>query len=286
VLTSTNEIKQSGTYDKVGFAFAFFALSVLAFIFLFPLYWMLKAAIQPSFYAIQIPPEFIPTKFTINNFRKLFVKTPALRWFLNSVVVSGASTVLTVFFASLAGYAFAKKKFVGKEVIFWILLTAMMVPKQVMMVPLYILMNNYGLYNTYAGQFLPMVAWPFGLFMMKQFMQGIPNDIIQSAKIDGANEWMIFARIIIPMSLPAVATVGILSFVNTWNDYMWQLVIVKDLVMSTLPVGIAKVSRTELEVDYGLLMAGATFGAVPMFLIFIFFQKYFVKGITMGAVKG
>ena len=162
----------------------------------------------------------------------------------------------------------------------------MMVPKQVMMVPLYILMNKYGLYNTYPGQILPMVAWPFGLFMMKQFIQGIPDDIVQSARIDGANEWVIFSRIIIPMSLPAVATVSILSFVNTWNDYMWQLVIVKDLVMSTLPVGIAKVSRTELNVDYGLLMAGAAFSAVPMLIIFLFFQKYFVKGISMGAVKG
>ncbi|HOV64625.1 MAG TPA: carbohydrate ABC transporter permease, partial [Spirochaetia bacterium] len=106
------------------------------------------------------------------------------------------------------------------------------------------------------------------------------------AKIDGANEWQIFSRVIIPMSLPAIATVGIFSFVNTWNDYMWQLVIVKDLIMSTLPVGIAKVSRTEMDIDYGLLMAGATFSAMPMLLLFVFFQKYFVKGITMGAIKG
>jgi len=286
MLTSTNELKQSGGFDRIKFTLGFILISVLAFIFLFPIYWMIKCAIQPSYYAIQIPPEFIPTKFTLLNFKKLFTKTYALRWFLNSVIVAGASTVLTVFFSSLSGYAFAKKQFVGKEVIFWILLTAMMVPKQVTMVPLYILMNSYGLYNTYHGQYLPIVAWPFGLFMMKQFMQGIPNDIIHSAKIDGANEWQIFSRVIIPMSLPAIATVGIFSFVNTWNDYMWQLVIVKDLIMSTLPVGIAKVSRTEMDIDYGLLMAGATFSAMPMLLLFVFFQKYFVKGITMGAIKG
>ena len=286
MLTSTNEFRQSGALGKTGFAFSVLFLFLLAFLFLFPLYWMVKAALQPSFYAIQIPPVFLPVRLTLKNFNKLFVQSPALRWFLNSVIVSGSATVFTVAFSSMAGYAFGKKKFYGKNFLFWMLLTAMMVPKQVMLIPLYILMNRYSLYNTYPGQFLPMVAWPFGLFLVKQYMQGLPDDLIQSAKIDGAGEWTIFSRIILPISTPVIATIAILTFVNTWNDYMWQLVIVKDLVMATLPVGIAKFAHSEMTVDYGLLMAGATFGAAPMIAIFAFFQKYFVQGITMGSVKG
>lgn len=161
-----------------------------------------------------------------------------------------------------------------------------MVPKQVTLVPLYIMMNQYGLYNTYPGMFLPMVAWPFGLFLFRQFMQSIPSDIIESARIDGAHEFTTYLRIIVPMSRPAFATVGIMYFIQTWNDYMWQLVIVKDLFMSTLPVGIAKVSRTQFEVDYGLLMAGTAFGSILVAIAFFAFQKHFVRGLTMGAVKG
>jgi len=286
MLIINNELKRSSVSEKLSFVISMVFLFLLAFFFLFPLYWMLKGALQPSFMAIQLPPSFLPIKMTFSNFQKLFTKTPAIRWFLNSVIVSGSSTLLTVIFSSLAGYAFGKKTFWGKNFLFWILLTAMMVPKQVMLIPLYVLMNNYHLYNTYPGQFLPMVAWPFGLFMMKQYMQTLPNDFLQSAKIDGANEWLLFWKIVVPLSKPVIATTAILTFVNTWNDYMWQLVIVKDINMATLPVGIAKFAYSEMSVDYGLLMAGATFGAIPMIAIFILFQKYFVKGITMGSIKG
>ncbi len=282
----TNELHQYTTGEKIWFYVSLGLLFLLAFIFLFPLYWMFLGAFEPSSLAIKIPPTFLPVRLTLHNFEKLFTGTKALRWFINSIIVAGSSTLLTLAFASMAGYAFGKKKFPGKEAIFWILITAMMVPKQVMMIPLYILMNKYHLYNTYPGMFLPMVAWPFGLFLMKQFMQSIPEDLLLSAKIDGAGEWKIFASIVLPLSIPAFGTVGILYFINTWNDYMWQLVITKDIIMSTLPVGIAKVARNEFIVDYGLLMSGAAFGAVPMIAIFLFFQKYFISGITMGALKG
>ncbi len=286
MLTQTNELRQYTLVEKVWFYFSLGLLFVLAFIFLFPLYWMFLGAFEPSSLAIKMPPNFLPVHLTLHNFEKLFTSTKALRWFINSIIVAGSSTVLTLIFASMAGYAFGKKKFPGRELIFWVLITAMMVPKQVMMIPLYILMNKYHLYNTYPGMFLPMVAWPFGLFLMKQFMQSIPEDLLLSAKIDGAGEWKIFISIVLPLSIPAFGTVGILYFINTWNDYMWQLVITKDIIMSTLPVGIAKVARNEFIVDYGRLMSGAAFGAVPMIAIFLFFQKYFISGITMGALKG
>jgi len=282
----TNEFRQSTIEERVMYVFSLILLFLLSIVFIFPFYWMIKGGLQPTSMALQVPPNIAPTHLTLDNYVKLFTETGALRWFLNSFIVSGCSTFLTLFTASFAGYAFAKKRFPGRTIIFWILVAAMMVPKQVTLIPLYIMLNKYGMYNTYQGMFLPMVAWPFGLFLFRQFMQSIPNDILESARIDGAHEFKTYTKIIVPMSRPAFATVGIMYFINTWNDYMWQLVITKDLVMSTLPVGIAKVSRTQFEVDFGLLMAGATFGSILIVIAFLFFQKHFVRGLTMGAVKG
>ncbi len=272
--------------EKIGYYIALVFIFLLSFLFLFPIYWMFKGALQPTFMAMQVPPEFLPVNLTVDNFVKLFNNFPSLRWLYNSAVVAGSATMLTLLFGSLAGYAFAKHRFPGREILFWMLLTAMMLPKQVMLVPLYVLMRNYNLYNTHAGMFLPQVAWPFGLFLMRQFMQSIPDELIQSAKVDGAKEWRIFLSIIVPLSIPAFGTVGILYFTRTWNDYMWQLIMAKDTLMETLPVAISKVARGEWSVDYGLMMAGAAYGAIPMITIFLFFQKYFVKGLTVGAVKG
>lgn len=282
----TNEFSQIRGFDKVMTVLSLVFLFILTFVFLFPFYWMLKGSLQPTSMAIQVPPSMVPTNLTLNNFQRLFSQTEAVRWMINSIVVAGSSTLLTLFTASFAGYAFAKMKFPGRTAIFWVLVAAMMVPKQVTLIPLYIMMNSYGLYNTYPGMFLPMVAWPFGLFLFRQFMQSIPNDILESARIDGANEFSTYLKIVVPMSRPAFATVGIMYFINTWNDYMWQLVIVKDMSMSTLPVGIAKVSRTQFEIDYGLMMAGTAFGSILVAMAFFAFQKHFVKGLTMGAVKG
>jgi multiple sugar transport system permease protein len=282
----TNEFAQSTGRERAMYIISLVLMFLLAALFIFPFYWMLKGSLQPSSMAMQVPPAIAPTNLTLNNFYRLFTETNAIRWLVNSIIVAGSSTVLTLFTASFAGYAFAKMRFPGRTAIFWILVAAMMVPKQVTLVPLYIMMNQYGLYNTYPGMFLPMVAWPFGLFLFRQFMQSIPSDIIESARIDGAHEFTTYLRIIVPMSRPAFATVGIMYFIQTWNDYMWQLVIVKDLFMSTLPVGIAKVSRTQFEVDYGLLMAGTAFGSILVAIAFFAFQKHFVRGLTMGAVKG
>jgi len=286
MLTVTNELKQGSVREKISFGVVLFLVFLLSLVFIFPFYWMLKGAFQPSSMAMEVPPHFFPVKLTLDNFVKLFTKTQAMRWFLNTFIVAGSACVLTILIGSMGGYAFAKKKFPGREPIFWVLLTAMMLPKQVMLIPLYIMMNKYGLYDTYPGMFLPMVAWPLGLFLFRQFMQGIPDALLDAARIDGAGEFATFRHVILPMCTSALATVGILYFVNTWNDYMWQLIITKSTNMATLSVGISKVTRTESAVDYGLLMAGATFGSFFIGAAFLFFQKYFVRGITMGAVKG
>ena len=286
LLIESKHLAYGSRSEQVAFYIGTGLLFLLALLFVFPIYWMFKGAFQPSSMAISIPPSLILENLTLDNFQRLITGTKIVRWFINSILVAGSATALTIVFGSLAGYAFAKRSFPGKELIFWVLLTAMMAPKQVMLIPLYVLMNNYGMYNTHPGMFLPQVAWPFGLFLMRQFMQSIPDSLIESAKMDGANELRVFGSIVMPLSVPALGTVGILYFVQTWNDYMWQLVMARDAVMYTLPVGISVVSRDQFSLDYGLMMAGAAFGAVPMIMVFLFFQRYFVKGLTVGAVKG
>ena len=286
LMIESREFAYGNRQEQIRYYFVILFTFLLSFIFIFPFYWLFKGAFQPPYMATQMPPSFAPVNLTFNNFFRLFSRFPAFRWFLNSVIVAGCATAFSLIFGSLAGYAFAKRKFPGKEIIFWMLLAAMMLPRQVTLIPLYIIMNNYGLYNTYPGMFLPQIAWPFGLFLMRQFMTSIPDELLQSAKVDGAKELTIFLRIIIPLSIPAFGTVGILYFVRVWNDYLWQLVISKDLIMNTLPVGVAKISQGEFAVDYGLLMSGAAVSAVPMIAIFLFFQKYFVTGLTVGGVKG
>ena len=286
MLTLTNELIQYKPKEKIWFFISLIILFFIALLSLFPFYWMIVRAFQPTSASYKIPPDFFPVNPTLFNFERLFAKTAILRWFINSCIVAGSCTFLTLMFASMSGYAFAKKRFPGRQIIFWVLMTAMMFPRQVMLIPLFILMNRYNLYNTHPGMFLPMVANPLGLFMMRQFMQGIPDDIIQSAKIDGAGEFLIYRKIILPMSLAAFGAVGILYFVNTWNDYLWQLVMSKNTKMFTLPVGIATISKTLFETDYGLAMAGSVIGAIPMIAIFLAFQKYFISGITLGALKG
>ncbi len=276
----------SNQREKIVYIATLVLIFAFAILFMFPFYWMFKGAFQPSAMARQIPPSMIPTHLTVANFVRIFTRFPIGMWFYNSAVVALSATVLTLLFGSLSGYAFAKRRFPGREVIFWILLTAMMLPREVMLVPLYILMNRFGFYNTHIGMFLPQVAWPFGLFLMRQFMTSIPDELIQAAKVDGASEFFVFLKIIVPLSIPAFGTVGIIYFVRIWNDYLWQLVIAGNVRMYTVPVGISAIARGEFSLDYGLLMAGAAIGAVPMITVFLFFQKYFVKGLTLGGVKG
>lgn len=280
------EFAYSNTREKILYFLSLVIIIALSLFFIFPFYWMFKGALQPPYMATQLPPSFLPINLTIQNFINLFNRFPISRWIFNSFVVASSATILTLIFGSLSGYAFAKRRFPGREFIFWLLLTAMMVPKQIMLVPLYVLMNNYGLYNTHAGMFLPMVAWPFGLFLMRQFMVSIPDELIQAAKVDGASEPFIFLRIIVPLSVPAFGTVGIIYFVRIWNDYLWQLTMASETRMNTLPVGIAKMVIGEVTIDYGLLMSGAALGAVPMMFIFLSLQKYFIKGLTVGSIKG
>ncbi|MCD6318215.1 carbohydrate ABC transporter permease [Candidatus Aerophobetes bacterium] len=266
---------------------ALLVVIILAITFLMPLYWMVTGSFKVMTATYVVPPDLFPKNPTIENYiQLLFRNIPSFRWLTNSFIVAGGATILIILFSSLAGYSFAKKRFPGRTILFWLLLATIMLPLQVTFIPLFILMRRLNLFNTLLGMLLPGVAWPFGIFLMRQFIQTIPSEIIDAGRIDGASEIGIWWRIIIPLSKPALGALGIFSFMGVWNDYMWQLVMAKDVKMMTLPVGVSGVMRGQTLINYGLGMAGATFAFIPMLVIFLVFQSYFVKGLTMGAVKG
>lgn len=272
--------------------FAVILVFALALIYLFPLYWMFTGSFKAQKGVMQVPPEWFPSPATMENWVNLFsIKTiHPTRWLLNSMIVSIGTVVLAVSLCALSGYVFAKKQFIGSRVLFFLILATMMLPSQVTMIPLYLMVRRVQLYNTYAGMIIPMIASPFGVFLMRQFMQSIPDELLDAAKIDGASEFGIFWRVVVPLSAPALAALSIFVFFNAWNNFMWQLLMAKDNAMMTLPVGVSYLARVpvgdKVLLDLGLLMAGGSFGAIPMIIFFILFQRYFVQGILVGAVKG
>ena len=259
-------------------------LIVLAFLFTFPLYWIITGSFKgPKAVNARIPVWF-PTEPTMLNSDKLFTK-PAWLWMFNTVLVCVLAMLFTCIAASLGGYALAKKRFVGRTVIFSIFVCAMALPKQVILIPLLKEMAFLKMHNTLWAVILPTVGWPFGVFLMKQFSENIPGELLEAAKIDGAGEARTFTQIVLPMIKPGIGALAIFTFINTWNDYFLQLIMLNSTEVLTISLGIAKL-QSEMSTDYGLIMAGAALGSIPIIIIFLMFQKFFTRGITMGAVKG
>lgn len=259
-------------------------LIILAFLFTFPLYWIITGSFKsPQAVNARIPVWF-PTEPTMLNYDKLFQK-PAWLWMFNTVFMCAASMGLTCIAASMGGYALAKKKFVGRTIIFSIFVCAMALPKQVILIPLLKEMAFLNLHNTLWAVILPTVGWPFGVFLMKQFSENIPGELLEAAKIDGAGEARTFTQIVMPMIKPGIGALAIFTFITAWNEYFLQLIMLNDTNVLTISLGIAKL-QSELSTDYGLIMAGASLGSIPIIIIFLMFQKFFTRGITMGAVKG
>ncbi len=255
-----------------------------AVFYAFPFYWILTGAFKIQNVAIQIPPEWFPKAPTLRNFTDL-AKSPVVRWTINSFVVSLGTTALLAVSASMAGYALAKKRFPGRDFIFWAFIAAMSLPKQVVMIPLFTMLARWRWIDTYQSLILPAVGWPFGVFLMRQFSQTIPSEILEAAKIDGCGETRTFLGIALPMMKPGLGALAIFTFIASWNDYFMQLILIRSTEMQTLPLGIAALQQ-EFMTNYGMLMAGAVVASIPMVFVFVFFQKYFAQGITMGAVKG
>ena len=273
-------------------------LVILAILFIFPLYWIITGMFKPPA-AINSPtPQWFPQEWTLRNLKELFsrrsaplfgnipIKVPgAVRWMINTVFMAVMAMVLTCITAAMAGYALAKKRFFGRTILFSLIVAAMALPKQVILVPLVREISALGLYDNIWAVIFPTVGWPFGVFLMKQFSEGIPGEMLEAARIDGASELRTFVSVVTPLIKPGIGALAIFTFINSWNDYFMQLIMLTSSSKLTISLGIATM-QAENSTDFGLIMAGAALAAVPIIIVFLLFQKYFTKGITMGAVKG
>ena len=270
-----------------GWYVAFGICLILAILSLIPLYWMIISSFKIQKIAIAYPPQWFPVNPTLDNWERLLIGRPSLRWMFNSFVVASGVALGAVTTSVMAGYAFGKKVFPGRDIIFWAFLITMMVPRQAFLVPMFILIKNLGWFDTYQAMIAPFLAYPFGIFLIRQYMRSLPDELIQAATVDGANELQLFWHVVLPLSRPVIGAVAIFAFMAGWNDYIWQLVVVNNDTMMTLPVGVSKLAASGVgTADIGLSMAGATFAFIPMLIIFLVFQRYFIKGITVGSLKG
>lgn len=267
-------------------------LTVWAILALFPLYWMIKNSLEPNQLLAIWPPRILPNwdHLTLDNYLALLNRFPLFRWFFNSILVATTRTAGAVVFGSMAGYAFAKLKFFGRETIFWTLMAVLMVPSFILIIPQYQIIQSLGLYDTYWAMILPGLSGGiWSAFLMRQFMRTLPSELLESARVDGAGELTIFVRVIAPLAKPGMAVLAIFQFIGNWNNFVWPLIVTSDKYMRTLPVGLSLLTSpidTGQVVPVGEIMAGATIAAVPMIVVFLFFQRYFLRGITIGAVKG
>ena len=252
---------------------------------LFPLYWLFLTSVSPTQYVVRVPPEVVPRELTVANYQRLFETTPIVRWLVNTVVIAGVITAFHLLFDSMAGYAFAKRRFPGKDVMFWLIVSTLTVPAQVTLIPVFFILRTLGLLDTYPGVILPGLADVFGIFLMKQYLQTLPTDLLHAARVDGASEWQVYRRIILPLSRPALAVLAIFTFQRYWNAFIFPLVILRDPAKYPVQVGLATL-QGEFNTDYGMLMTGAAVAALPMIAVFFAFQRQFIEGIRIGGVKG
>ncbi len=260
-------------------------LTIAGVLSLFPLYWLFATSIMPQQYVVRVPPELVPQDLTFRNYERLFSTTPVVRWLLNTVLIAGSITLFHLLFDSMAGYAFAKRKFPGKDAMFWLVLSTLTVPAQVTLIPVFFILKNLNLLDSYPGVILPGLADVFGVFLMKQYIQTLPSELESAARVDGASEWQIYRLVILPLCKPALGVLAIFTFQRYWNIFLFPLVVLRDSYKYPIQVGLATL-QGEFNTDYGMLMTGAAVAAIPMIVVFLIFQRSFVEGIRIGAVKG
>jgi multiple sugar transport system permease protein len=250
-----------------------------------PFIWMILGSFKTTGELRQVPPTWLPEQWTLENYQQLFDRQNFLRFFLNSTIVATLVTAGNVVFCSMLGYALAKLQFPGKRILFAVVLITLMVPGVVTFMPLFVLVANLNLVNTHAGMILPFLAGAFGVFLMRQFIGGIPDELLDAARVDGAGEHYIFWRIVMPLCGPALATLTILTFLGSWNSFLWPLVVATGEDMFTLPVAVAFLATGQTETNVALLMAGSVIVILPVIIVFILLQRHFTQGIAMTGIK-
>ena len=260
-------------------------LVLFAFTAIFPLLWMLSVSFMHAGEASSLPPPLWPKSATLDNYRELFQRAGMGRYLANSVFVASAITLLALALNLAAGYAFAKLRFAGRDRVFQTLLAALVIPAQVAMIPLFLMMKWLGLVNSYGGVIVPAMATVFGIFLVRQYARTIPDELLEAARIDGAGEWRIFATIVLPLLKPIIVTLAIFTFLASWNDFMWPLIVLNDQAWQTAPVALAALSREHVQ-DNELMMAGSVVTIVPVLLLFLALQRHYLQGLLIGSVKG
>lgn len=272
-------------------ALLYFALIATSVVMIGPFYWMLATSFKPAGDVFASPPKWIPDPWIVQNYRDVLTILPFDRYFINSVIVTGSIVTLNIVFDTAAAYAFAKLRFPGRNFLFFALLITLMIPFQVNLIPLYRIMvqlhriNPHLGVDTYSGMILPSMIQVFGIFLMRQFLASIPDEILESARVDGASEFRILRSVVFPIAAPGMATLAIFTFLGAWNDFLWPLLITNSDQIRTLPVGLALLARRN-TINWGDTMSGTVLASAPLILIFLLLQRRFIEGLTAGAVKG
>jgi multiple sugar transport system permease protein len=250
-----------------------------------PMLWMLSASLMPAGEATTYPPRLLPSAATLEHYRTLFTRLDLGRNLLNSSLIAFTVTAVSLVVNSMAGYAMAKLRFRGRDRLFGVLSAGLIMPVQVAMLPLFLLFKQLGLINTYWGVIVPSLASIFGIFLIRQYTRSIPDDLLDAARIDGASELRIYWSVVLPVIRPILATLSLWTFLTTWNDFMWPLIVLSDSSRYTLPVALANLVGEHVQ-DTELMMAGSVITVLPVMLTFLVLQRYYVEGITAGSVKG
>jgi multiple sugar transport system permease protein len=256
-----------------------------AIVSLAPLAWMLSVSLMPAGEASALPPPLLPSVPTLDNYRSLFSRMGIGGYMVNSVLLALAITAASLLLNTLAGYAFAKLRFGGRDRMFQLLLGALVIPAQIAMMPLFLMLKELGLVNSYGGVIVPAMASVFGIFLVRQYARGIPDELLEAARMDGAGELRIFVQIVLPLLKPILVTLATFTFLGSWNDFMWPLIVLSDSGLHTLPVALANLAREHVQ-DNELMMAGAVLTVLPVLLLFLSLQRYYLQGLLLGSVKG
>ena len=258
---------------------------LLAVVAMIPFLWMISPSLKSRGALMRIPVEWIPDEPTLNAYGEVFSRFPFMKTIGNSLFISVSYTLITLVSASMAAFAFAKVRFRGSEGILKVYLAMMMIPTQVTMIPLFVIMNNLGLIDSYASVILPSIFKPFAVFMLVQQMRSIPNDYLDAARVDGAGIFSVYARIALPMCAPTLATLAVTTFMESWNDYLWPLLMLTDRNKMTLPIALSTLNG-QYNTEYNVLMAGSLISMIPIIIIYIAAQKQFKSGLMAGGIKG
>ena len=255
-----------------------------ALIMLFPFAWMVATSLTNESQLFGTP-RLIPDPIDTTAYRRVADTFPLWRWMANSIGVAVVSTTLQVITSAMAAYAFARFEFRGKHLLFGVYLATLMIPLQVLIVPLFIEVSRLGLQDTYVALLLPLIASPFGVFLLRQFFLGLPPEIEEAARIDGAGHWQVFTRIVLPMSKPAIATLVVFAFMAAWNSFLWPLVVINSEQLMTLPLGLSQL-HGRFATEWNLVMAGSTISVLPIVALYLFTQRYVIQGVALSGLKG